>query len=72
MSNDVGYEMAWKILKNIIEQLKESQTYVAQNAPNASEFDQAKGKVFMADMILEEMECMGEGIAAMGGDEGDE
>lgn len=22
MSNDVGYEMAWKILKNIIEQLK--------------------------------------------------
>lgn len=71
--SDVSYETAWKALKNIIEQLKESQTFVAQNAPNASEFDQAKGKTFMAEMILEEMECMEEGIAdAMRGQEADE
>ncbi|WP_288554130.1 hypothetical protein [uncultured Levyella sp.] len=71
--SEVNYETAWRFLKSLIEQLRESQTFVAQNAPNASEFDQAKGKTFMAEMILEEMECMEEGIAdAMRGDEGNE
>lgn len=73
MSNDVNYETAWKFLKNIIAQYKKSQTYAMKSSSDVSEFDQAKGKVFMADMILEDMECMEEGIAdAMRGDEGDE
>ena len=71
MSNDVGYEMAWKILKNTIEQLKESQTYAKKSASNFPEFDQAKGEVLMAEQILEEMELMEGQIAAMRGDDGD-
>ena len=73
MSNDVSYEMAWKFLKNIIAQYKKSKTYAMKSSWNVSEFDQATGKVLMADMILEDMECMEEGIAdAMKGDDGDE
>ena len=73
MSNGVGYEMAWKILKNIIEQLKKSQIYAARSASvRVSERDRAQGRAFMADIILEEMDYMEEGIAAMRGDEADE
>ena len=70
---DVNYDTAWKFLKNIIEQYKKSQTHAVRSASDFSEFDQAKGKVFMADMILEDMERIEEGIAdAMRGDEADE
>lgn len=63
MNNDVGYEMAWRLLKNIIEQFKDAQTFVAQDAPNASEFDRAKGKTYMAAVILKQMKCIEEGLA---------
>lgn len=73
MNNDVNYEMAWKILKNIIEQFKESHARIAQStAENSSDRHQALGREYMAWLILEEMECIEEGIAAMRGDEDDE
>ena len=72
--SEVNYETAWKFLKKIVWQFKKSQVCILQSsAENSSEHHQAKGEVFMADKILEDMECMEEGIAdAMKGDEGDE
>lgn len=73
MNNDVNYETAWKFLKNIIAQYKKSQTYVMKSSSDVSEFDQAKGMEYMAGLILEDMECMEEGIAdAMRGEKADE
>lgn len=74
MNNNVNYETAWRFLKNIIEQFRESDAYIAQSsAENSSEHHHAIGRAYRASLILEEMECMEEGIAdAMRGDEGDE
>lgn len=72
--SEVNYETAWRFLKSIIEQFKESHACIAQStAENSSEHHQALGREYMAGLILEEMGCMEEGIAdAMRGDDGDE
>lgn len=74
MSNNVNYEMAWRFLKNIIEQFRESDACIAQStAENSSEHHHAIGRAYRASLILEEMECMEEGIAdALRGQEADE
>lgn len=62
--SDVNYETAWRFLKNIIEQFKESHARVVQStAENTSAHHQALGREYMAWLILEEMECMEKGIA---------
>ena len=72
--SDANYEMAWELLKNIIEQFGESHAFIAQStAENSSKHHQAIGREYMAGLILEEMEHMEEGIAnPMRGDEADE
>lgn len=74
MNNNVHYETAWRFLKSIIEQFKESHSCIARiAAENSSEHHQALGREYMAGLILGEMECMEEGIAdAMRGQEADE
>ena len=72
--SEVNYEMAWRFLKKLVEQFKESDAYIAQStAENFLEQHHAIGRAYMARLILEEMGCMEEAIAdAMRGDEGDE
>lgn len=72
--SDVSYETAWKFLKKLVGRFKELYARIAQiDAENSSDHHQSMGKEYMAGLILEEMECMEEGIAdAMRGDDGDE
>lgn len=62
--SEVNYEIAWRFLKKLVGQFKKTRANnAADKAANSCSQYFSKGGENMARIILEEMECMEEGIA---------
>lgn len=72
--SEVNYEMTWKFLKKLVGQFKKAKSRTAKDKTvSALGRNYAKGAATMAEIVLEEMECMEEGIAEfMKGEKADE